>query len=415
MEGHEKYIAALKKVWVWVKLNFTAEMASARKIRRPSLTDIKTASKTFQKIVSKTNSVRLLIIKVFRLIVAAFLRQNLRKKLICFFSLLVLISLIATKHFHTLYYGPNVIKNYHLFIHDGNNFESIVKLLKENNCLEDIKSFRQIARLKDYDVNIRPGAYILETGWSNNELINRLRSGAQTPVMVTFNNVRTREDLAGKLAKQLQSDSLSFLTVFRNDSIALNLGFQPETLPALFIPNTYSIFWTTTPMGFLTRMKREYEQFWNEARRLKAKTLGLTTVQVATLASIVQEESNKNDEKPIIAGVYLNRLKKNWPLQADPTIRFALGDYSIHRILTDQLSVESPYNTYKNIGLPPGPINMPEISSLDAILNYRVHDFFYFCAKEDFSGYHNFARTLFEHNNNARKYQAALNKLKVFK
>ncbi len=162
-------------------------------------------------------------------------------------------------------------------------------------------------------------------------------------------------------------------------------------------------------------MKREYELFWNEARRLKAKAIGLTTEQVATLASIVQEESNKNDEKPVIAGVYLNRLKKSWPLQADPTIRFALGDFTIHRILTAQLTVESPYNTYKNVGLPPGPINIPEISSLDAILNYRAHDFFYFCAKEDFSGYHNFAKTLFEHNNNARRYQAALNKMRVFK
>lgn len=400
MKGHENYIAAIKKAWVRIKLNLAEAMTSVRKIRSPSKTDFSSASKIFQKTASKTSLYISLIIK---------------KKLLYLLSLLVFLSLLAVKHFHTIYYGPNVIRNYHLFIHDGNNFESVVKILQENNCLKNIKTFRQIARLKDYDVNIRPGAYIIEPGWSNSKLINLLRAGAQTPVMVTFNNVRTREELAGKLARQLQSDSLSFLTVFRNDSNARKLGFEPETLPALFIPNTYSINWTTTPMGFLTRMKREYEQFWNESRRLKAKTLGLTTAQVATLASIVQEESNKNDEKPVIAGVYLNRLKKNWPLQADPTIRFALGDYSIHRILTEQLSVESPYNTYKNVGLPPGPINIPEISSLDAILNYRVHDFFYFCAKEDLSGYHNFARTLFEHNNNARKYQEALNKLKVFK
>ena len=233
--------------------------------------------------------------------------------------------------------------------------------------------------------------------------------------MVTFNNVRTREELAGKLAKQLQSDSLSFLTAFKNDSNAIRNGFKPETLPALFIPNTYSFYWTTTPAVFLTRMKREYDAFWNEARKLKAKALGLTTDQVATLASIVQEESNKNDEKPVIAGVYLNRLHKNWPLQADPTIRFALGDFTIRRILTAQLAVDSPYNTYKNAGLPPGPINFPEISSLEAVLNACVHDFFYFCAKEDFSGYHNFAKTLSEHNQNARKYQEALNKMKIFK
>lgn len=346
---------------------------------------------------------------------AAIKKTWIRIKLIILLSFLIIIATITVKHFHTLYYGPNVVKNYHLFIHDNDNFESVVKILKENNCLGDIKSFRQVAKIKDYDVNIRPGAYIIETGWSNGKLVNTLRAGAQTPIMVTFNNVRTREELAGKLAQQLQSDSIAFLAAFKNDSNAIKVGFKPETFPALFIPNTYSFYWTTTPAGFLNRMKREYELFWNEARRLKAKAIGLTTEQVATLASIVQEESNKNDEKPVIAGVYLNRLKKSWPLQADPTIRFALGDFTIHRILTEQLTLESPYNTYKNVGLPPGPINIPEISSLDAILNYRVHDFFYFCAKEDFSGYHNFAKTLFEHNNNARKYQAALNKMKVFR
>jgi len=233
--------------------------------------------------------------------------------------------------------------------------------------------------------------------------------------MVTFNNIRTREELAGKLAKQLQSDSLSFLSAFKSDSNTLKLGFKSEILPALCIPNSYSFYWTTTPAGFLVRMKREFEVFWNETRKLKARTLGLTADQVATLASIVQEESNKNDEKPIIAGVYLNRLRKNWPLQADPTIRFALGDFTIRRILTAQLSIDSPYNTYKKPGLPPGPINFPEISSLEAVLNSVTHDFFYFCAKEDFSGYHNFAKTLSEHNKNAKKYQAALNKMKVYK
>jgi UPF0755 protein len=186
-------------------------------------------------------------------------------------------------------------------------------------------------------------------------------------------------------------------------------------LPSLFIPNTYSLYWTTTPAGFLFRMKYEYDKFWNDARKLKAKLAGLTADQVSTLASIVQEESNKNDEKPVIAGVYLNRLRNNWPLQADPTIRFALADYTIRRILTAHLSVDSPYNTYLNTGLPPGPINFPEISSLEAVLNYRVHDYFYFCAKEDFSGYHNFAKSLSEHNRNAQKYQAAMNKLKVYK
>lgn len=342
-------------------------------------------------------------------------KLGLKKSLIILAVLLVIVSSGIIKHFHTVYYGPNAVAKYRLFIREGDTFDQIVSRLSENNCLTDPKSFRQVAKIKDYDLNIRPGAYIIEPGWSNNQIINILRSGAQTPVMVTFNNIRTREELAGKLARQLESDSVSFLAALKNDSTALKLGFKPETLPGMFIPNTYSFYWTTSPAGFLTRMKREYDSYWNEDRKLKAKNLGLTADQVATLASIVQEESNKNDEKPIIAGVYLNRLRKSWPLQADPTIRFALGDFTIKRVLTAQLSVESLYNTYKNIGLPPGPINFPEISSLEAILNCKMHDFFYFCAKEDFSGYHNFAKTLSEHNANARKYQAALNKMKIFK
>ncbi len=351
----------------------------------------------------------------FHKIYSAIRKTGFRKKL--FFLLLfgVLLSAIWLKHLYTVYYGPNVVKGYMLFIHDEDNFDQVVKLLNENGCLTNETTFRKFARLKDYVSNIKPGAYRIQSGWNNDKLINVLKSGAQTPVMVTFNSIRTREDLAGKLSRQLQSDSLAFLTAFRNDSNATRNGFKPETFPALFVPNTYSFYWTTTPSGFLTRMKREYDLFWNEARKLQAKTIGLTTEQVATLASIVQEESNKNDEKPVIAGVYLNRLHKNWPLQADPTIRFALGDFAIRRILTDQLTIDSPYNTYKNAGLPPGPINFPEISSIDAVLNTRVHDYFYFCAKEDFSGYHNFAKTLTEHNKNARKYQAALNKMKIYK
>ena len=337
------------------------------------------------------------------------------KKLLALSMVGLFVLTLWIKHLHTLYFGPNVVKSYLLFIHDGDRFDRVVQLLDEHGCLQRTGTFEKFARFRDYDHNIKPGAYQLQPGWSNNKLVNLLRAGEQTPVMVTFNNLRTREDLAGKLSRQLQADSITFLTAFKNDSNAIRLDFKPETFPSLFIPNTYSLYWTTTPSGFLNRMKREYESFWNEARKLKAQTLGLTIDQVSTLASIVQEESNKNDEKPVIAGVYLNRLRKKWPLQADPTIRFALGDFTIRRILTTHLSIESPYNTYKIPGLPPGPINFPEISSIEAVLNAGVHDFYYFCAKEDFSGYHNFAKTLAEHNRNAQKYQAALNKMKIFK
>jgi len=399
---------SIHKSKIRLKLIFSIFLTAARKI----LVRLKPV------LLIESNAIRKVGIRIkliFLWLLAAILKIGIRKRLIYLLLFCILLSAIWINHLHNRYYGSNVVKNYLLFIREGDNFDKVITLLKENGCLSKVESFKQFARLKNFDTNIKPGAYQLQPGWSNDKLVNVLRSGTQTPVMVTFNNIRTREELAGKLAKQLQSDSISFLKLFKSDSSAIKLGFKPETLPALFIPNTYSFYWTTTPAGFLTRMKHEYDSFWNETRRLKAKTAGLTIDQVATLASIVQEESNKNDEKPVIAGVYLNRLHKNWPLQADPTIRFALGNFTIRRILTAQLSVNSPYNTYKNSGLPPGPINLPEISSIEAVLNHGVHDYFYFCAKEDFSGYHNFAKTLREHNNNARKYQAALNKMKVFK
>ncbi len=401
-------ISTNQKIQEGIKQKLTLLLDSLDKLRPKIKPSIQSAVHTFS---ITSTKVKPLIFVTF----AAIRKLKLWKKLIFLSILLVLILAIVIKHYHSVYYSQNVIVKYRLFIHDGDNFDQVCKQLKENNCLADLETFTQVAKLKDYNVNIKPGAYLLEQGWNNNQLVNTLRSGAQAPVMVIFNNIRTLQELAGKLAKQLQSDSISFLNVLKNDSNALKLGFKPESLPALFIPNTYSFYWTTSPSGFLTRMKREYDLFWNEARKLKAKALGLTSEQVSTLASIVQEECNKNDEKPIIAGVYLNRLRKNWPLQADPTIRFALQDFTIRRILTTQLAVESPYNTYKNAGLPPGPINLPEISSLEAVLNSQAHDFYYFCAKEDFSGYHNFAKTLSEHNRNARKYQTALNKMKVFK
>jgi UPF0755 protein len=338
-----------------------------------------------------------------------------RKKLLFLILSGMIVTLFLVNQLYKRYYGSLALKSYTLYIHKNDDFNHIVKELTINGCLSNPETFMRLARLKSYDKHIRPGAYKIEPGWSNEKLVNILRSGAQSPVMVTFNNIRTREELAGKLARQMLSDSLSFLSALNNDSVAQKLGFSTETFPAMFIPNSYSFYWTASPSSFLTRMKREYDLFWNETRKSKAKSLGLKMEEVATLASIIQEESNKNDEKPIIAGVYINRLRKNWPLQADPTIRFALKDFTIRRILTVQLSVDSPYNTYLKSGLPPGPINFPEISSLEAVLNSKPHDYYFFCAKEDFSGYHNFAKSLSEHLRNARKYQEALNRMKVFK
>ena len=398
----------IEKIGVRMKPGFLRVLVTSRKVGR--------------RIKSKTTSLNSATIRLGKelkiripLLLAALRKTSLAMRLSLLALLFLLVAGLWARHLYREYYGPNVTKNYLLFIRDGDKMDQVVKSLKENSCLADVETFQRYARFRDLGANVKPGAYKIQQGWSNNQLINVLRSGIQTPVMVTFNSLRTREELAGKLSRQLQSDSLSFLKLLRNDSNTIKMGFKPETLVSLFIPNSYSFYWTTTPAGFLSRMKREYDSFWNEARKQKAKAAGLSLEQVATLASIVQEESNKNDEKPVIAGVYLNRLRKNWPLQADPTIRFALGDFTIRRILTAQLTVDSPYNTYKKSGLPPGPINFPEISSLESVLNFRVHDFLFFCAKEDFSGYHNFAKTLAEHNRNAQKYQAALNKLKIFK
>ncbi len=312
-------------------------------------------------------------------------------------------------------FKTNVEKSGLLYIHTGAGFDQLLDSLKNGKYLIDINSFKWVAGRKNYSRRVQPGAYMLKRGWSNNQLIDLLRSGLQTPVKVTFNNIRFREDLAARLSHYLEADSAAFINVLNDQKVASDLGFTCESFPIIIIPNTYEVYWNTSPREFIERMKFEYDHFWNSARKKKASDLGLTPLQVVTIASIVQEESTKNDEKPRIAGVYINRIKKGWLLQADPTVKYALGDFQIKRILTKYLSVDSPYNTYKYVGLPPGPINFPDIASVDAVLNAEHHNYMYFCAKEDFSGHHNFAQSLAEHNRNAAKYQNALNRNKIWR
>ena len=237
-----------------------------------------------------------------------------------------------------------------------------------------------------------------------------LRGGLQTPVKVTFNNMRDVKMLAGRISQQIEADSLSIVSLLSNSDSLNAMGFNAKTIPALFLPNTYEFYWNTTAGQFVDKMRREYDKFWNEERRNKAKAVGLTPVEVSTLASIVDKETNKTDEMARIAGVYLNRLRDGWLLQADPTLVFALGDFELKRVLNVHKEVESPYNTYKYPGLPPGPICIPSLAAINAVLSPEKHHYYYFCAKEDFSGYHNFAKTLAEHNKNAQKYQKELNK-----
>lgn len=255
----------------------------------------------------------------------------------------------------------------------------------------------------------RPGNYEIRNGDSMRDIWNRLATGVQTPVRLVVGAPRTLDRLAASLGSQLLADSAAFVAAMTCDSLIEALGYTPQTLPALIIPNTYEVWWTLTPEQFLLRMKRENDRFWKDDRLQKAAKVGLTPVEVATLASIVDEETNQVAEKPIVAGLYLNRLSRGIPLQADPTVKYAVGDPTLRRILNTHLKVQSPYNTYLHKGLPPGPIRIASIQGIDAVLNAQQHNYLYMCASEDFSGYHNFATTLSAHNANARRYQQALN------
>lgn len=246
------------------------------------------------------------------------------------------------------------------------------------------------------------------------DVIRMLRAGNQTPVKLTFNNVRTKEDLAGRISQQLMMDSTLLVNALNDPEKIKELGFDTYTLSALFIPNTYEIYWDTSIDNFLKRMRKEYDRFWNDERRSKAEKIGLSPIQVATLASIVEEEATYIDEYPIVAGLYLNRLKRGMRLEADPTVKFAVGDFTLRRILFRHLEVESPYNTYKNGGLPPGPIRIPSIQAIEGTLSPQQHNYLFMCAKDDLSGRHNFATTHAEHARNAARYQRALNERGIF-
>ncbi len=301
-----------------------------------------------------------------------------------------------------------------LYVPKGATYDDVYDSLKVNNLLKNNTIFDWVAQKKNLAKHIYPGRYKIEAGMNNNSLINRLRSGDHTAVNVTFNYLRTTEDLAGRVARYIDSDSLALLVTLRDSELVEGYGFDAQTFMGMFIPNTYKFNWSTNAEEFVARMAKEYKRFWKD-RMAKADKLGFTPNEVTTLASIVQTETSKADERRTIAGVYMNRIQRGIPLQADPTLIFALGDFSIRRVLNKHKEIDSPYNTYMYPGLPPGPICLPEIGNIDAVLNYEKHDYLFFCAKEDFSGYSNFAKTNAEHERNARKYQQALNKRGVFK
>ncbi len=279
--------------------------------------------------------------------------------------------------------------------------------------LKDIKTFDALAARKKYTSNIKAGKFCIKKDMTNNDIINSIRSNS-VPVKVSFNNQNSLEELAGRVSNQIEADSLSLLNAFNDNTFNDKNGFTNATLLGMYLPNSYEFFWNTSAEGFRDRMLKEYNRFWNTSRLDKAKELNMTPAEVMVLASIVYEESKQRIEQPKIAGVYINRLKKKWPLDADPTIKFAayqLPKYKntvIRRVLNVHKEIDSPYNTYKYGGLPPGLIAMPDISAIDAVLNYEKHKYFFFAADSKKPGYHKFAKTLSQHNQNAREYQRYL-------
>lgn len=334
---------------------------------------------------------------------------------------IVVAVLVATGGYFALklystYFAPNVSgKEKYLYVKTGYVFEDLVTDLRYKEILDDIGTFWAAAEKMDLQGPLKPGKYRLKEGMNNRTLINMLKAGNQEPVQVKFQNIRKIENLAGLLAKKLEQDSVSFMRLLDSAEFVRKYGFETETVYTMFVPNTYEMYWNISAEDFFKRMNSEYLKFWNNERKQKAAALNLTPTQVVILASIVDSEALYDKEMPTIAGLYLNRLKRGILLQADPTVIFANNDFTVKRVTGALLAVDSKYNTYKYAGLPPGPITMPSINAIDAVLNKEDNNYIYMCAKEDFSGYHNFAETVEQHNINAKKYREALNKRNIFR
>lgn len=343
---------------------------------------------------------------------------KLSKRTFILFSIFCVISLLVLWKAYSAVFGSNVtseLDQTEIFISEKSTVAEVAFLLNQSGVLDDEKSFLWVATLKKFKMPSKGGRYFIHNGWSNNDIINTLRIGSEIPVDLTFNNIRTPEELSARLGQQLSLDSAEVMACFNDYDFIRSLGFDFETIIAVFIPNTYEVYWSIGAKDLFKRMKREYDAFWNEKRVLLAQRSGYKPVEIITIASIVDEETKSAKERSTIAGVYINRLDRGIPLQADPTLKFALQDFTIRRLLNEHKKVDSPYNTYKYKGLPPGPIRIPSPNTIDAVLKFERHSYIYFCAKDDFSGEHAFSRTLREHNNYARRYHRALNKNKIYK
>jgi UPF0755 protein len=333
-------------------------------------------------------------------------------------ALLIAAFIIGYRYYHANY-APNVSlqgKAVYLYVRSGADFNEVLDSLRSLQVLKDERTFVNIAMQKNYPDNVHTGRYKLADGMNNKQLVYVLMSGVQEPVRLTLSgNIRTNRRLAVLLSRHIQPDSLAILQALNDTLLTKTYGFTPATIMGMFIPNTYEVYWNISVNALMQRMKKEYDTFWDAERREKAAAMRLTPQEVVTLASIVYEESAKADEMPRIAGVYVNRLRKGIPLQADPTLKYAAGNFALRRVLTRHTAIDSPYNTYKYAGLPPGPICVPPPVAIDAALNYETHEYLYFCAKADFNGYHNFSKTLAQHNQYAREYQQALSHNRIYR
>ncbi len=340
------------------------------------------------------------------------------KKIVLLVSFLLLIGLMTGGYLAWKITGKGTRfteKKYFLYIKTGSNFNDVMATLEQDSVLKNPALFAKLAQRMQLPQSVRAGKYQIDHGASILSIVRKLKNGAQTPVNLVINKLRTVEDLAKLASKNLEADSLQLINWLSNADSLRTLGLDSHTVLTAVVPNTYTFFWNTSAPRIIKRLHEEQEKFWNAERRQKSSALSMTPLEVYTLASIINEETNKYDEMPLMASVYINRLKMGMPLGADPTIKFATRNFAAKRVTFKMIeeTAGNPYNTYRNKGLPPGPICTPAIKTIEAVLNAATTNYLYFCAKDDFSGYHSFASTYQEHMVNARAYQRALNRLNI--
>ena len=342
-------------------------------------------------------------------------KSGLLKKFIIALALVITILLVFTGvNYYYKYFGPNVTgKQEYLYIHTGATYADVLKTIKEQDMVKDTVTFNWAATNMNYIRRVKAGKYRLREGMSNRKLINMLASGTQEPIQLEFHGLRMKEQFAGFVSKKIEADSTSIIRLLDSAGYVAKYGFTTDNVYTMFMPNSYQLYWNISPDKFFKKMYASYEKFWTPERKQKAAAINLSQQEISVLASIVDAEALHDNEMPAIAGLYLNRLKKGMKLEADPTVIFALNDFTIKRVLNKYLSYNSPYNTYLHTGLPPGPIMMPSVSAVNAVLDYQKSEYIYMCAKADFSGYHAFATNMTDHLVNARKFQEALNQRNI--